>query len=70
MGSTPLHWACYTGSLNVARMLLAWKVNLNLKDVSGMTALHLAVESATEKVGDSSLIRNSVANGADTTITD
>jgi ankyrin repeat protein len=53
MGSTPLHWACYTGSLTVASMLLAWKANLNLKDVSGMTALHLAVESAAEKVGDS-----------------
>lgn len=53
MGSTPLHWACYTGSLTVASMLLAWKANLNLKDVSGMRALHLAVESAAEKVGDS-----------------
>ena len=30
MGSTPLHWACFTGSLAAAAMLLAWNAKLNL----------------------------------------
>jgi ankyrin repeat protein len=65
MQSTPLHWACYCGSLTVCTMLLAWDVSFNAQDVSGMTPLHLAVESAQEKVEDCSLIRWLLAHGAD-----
>jgi palmitoyltransferase len=45
MGSTPLHWACYTGSENAVSFLLSWKINVNAQDREGLTALHLAVMS-------------------------
>lgn len=49
-GSTPLHWACYSGSELSMIYLLAWikKEDLSLKDDDGYTALHLAVKSADE----------------------
>lgn len=45
MGSTPLHWACYTGSETAATFLLSWKLDVNTKDKEGLTPLHLAVMS-------------------------
>lgn len=54
--STPLHWACYSGSINVISFLLVWSSDLDRRDSNGMTALHLAAENV-EKIGDASLIR-------------
>jgi ankyrin repeat protein len=45
-GSTPLHWACYTGSENVVIYLLYRYQNyldINSQDNEGLTPLHLAV---------------------------
>jgi ankyrin repeat protein len=44
-GSTPLHWACYSGSERVVGYLLTHSININSRDDSGMTPLHLAVFS-------------------------
>ena len=70
MKSTALHWACYTGSTTVASFLLAKKANPNAIDATGMTPLHHAVESASEKVGDCSLVRWLLVYGADPLIVD
>jgi ankyrin repeat protein len=45
MGSTPLHWACYTGSEISVAFLLSWNPNINAQDKEGLTPLHLAVKS-------------------------
>ena len=45
MGSTPLHWACYTGSENSVLFLLTWSNKVNVQDREGLTPLHLAVMS-------------------------
>jgi ankyrin repeat protein len=48
IGSTPLHWACYTGSDYVANLILHRYLNMtniNFQDKEGLTALHLAVIS-------------------------
>ena len=44
--STPLHWACFSGSDTAIYYLLAWGLNINAKDNAGNTPLHLAVKSA------------------------
>ena len=43
--STPLHWACYTGSLKAVEYLLCNDVELDKTDNEGVTALHLACMS-------------------------
>lgn len=48
--STPLHWACYTGSENVLNFILAWKPLINAQDKDGYTPLHLAVISGKIKL--------------------
>jgi ankyrin repeat protein len=45
MGSTALHWACYTGSENAVIFILSYSPKLNIQDKEGFTALHLAVMS-------------------------
>lgn len=45
VGSTALHWACYTGSENVLNFLLAMNPEINAQDNDGYTPLHLAVIS-------------------------
>ena len=45
LGSTPLHWACYTGSELSVLFLLSWNMNVNAQDREGLTPLHLAVMS-------------------------
>ena len=45
VGSTPLHWAAYTGSKEALVYLLSWNVNVNAQDKQGLTPLHLAVIS-------------------------
>ena len=44
-GSTPLHWACYTGSEQAFNFLISYKVDINLQDNQGLTPLHLAIVS-------------------------
>lgn len=47
-GSTPLHWACYTGSVNAFNFIVNKyrdSVDLNSQDNEGLTPLHLAVMS-------------------------
>ena len=70
MKSTALHWACFTGSTTVASLLLAKGADPNMVDASGMTALHHAVDSANEKVGDCSLVRWLLIYGANPLIID
>lgn len=50
LNSTPLNWACYTGSEIAVKYLLSWGVNQNSKDKEGLTPLHLAVISNKEKI--------------------
>lgn len=45
MGSTPLHWACYSSSERALEFILSWDVNTNQPDKEGLTPLHLAVSS-------------------------
>ena len=45
LGSTALHWACYTGSEAAVIFLLSWNLNINAQDREGITPLHLAVMS-------------------------
>jgi palmitoyltransferase len=44
-GSTPLHWACYSGSEVYVQFLLSLNANVNARDRDGLTSLHLAVNS-------------------------
>lgn len=63
--STPLHWACYSGSENVVTFLLSWKANPNSVDKEGLTPMHLAVLS--EKVR---IVKKLLHYGADKSIRD
>ena len=62
IGSTPLHWACYSGSENVVTLLLSWGVDTSAKDNEGSTPMHLAVVS--EKVR---IVKRLLQSGADKT---
>ena len=42
-GSTPLHWASYSSSAEIALYLINYGVDINIKDKNGNTPLHLAV---------------------------
>ena len=47
-GSTPLHWACYTGSEKATDIMIyrySDMIDINKKDNEGLTPLHLAVMS-------------------------
>lgn len=45
LGSTPLHWACYTGSETAVIFILSWDPNVNAQDREGLSPMHLAVMS-------------------------
>ena len=45
VGSTALHWACYTGSEDAFNFLLSYNVDFNIQDNEGLTPLHLAIIS-------------------------
>lgn len=47
-GSTPLHWACFQSAEISLMYLLGWlsKEELDLQDVEGFTAVHLAIRAA------------------------
>jgi len=52
LGSTPLHWACYTGSETAVMYLLSWPQSLNAQDREGLSPLHLAVMSGKNFLND------------------
>lgn len=45
VNSTPLHWACYTGSHETVNFILSREPEINIQDKDGYTPLHLAVIS-------------------------
>lgn len=60
-GSTPLHWACYSGSEKVVEYFLVQSgVQLNERDQDGHTPLHIAVA-----YGYSKIVRKLLVAGAD-----
>ena len=63
-GSTPLHWASYSGSVESVIYLLSLKANINAVDREKFTPLHLAVSKNREKI-----VRLLLRNGADKNIT-
>ena len=49
-GSTPLHWACYSGSYEAVNYLISLNVNINALDKEKFTPLHLAVSNNRETI--------------------
>ena len=41
-GRTPLHWACTSGTLEIVRYLLDQNAEVDVRDSSGWTPLHIA----------------------------
>ncbi len=44
-GSTPLHWACFSGTELCQSYIMKYIKNINKQDKDGLTALHLAIIS-------------------------
>lgn len=65
LGSTPLHWACYTGSETSVLFLLSWDPKVNAQDREGLTPMHLAVMSERTRI-----IKKLLQKGADKKIKD
>ena len=63
LGSTALHWACYSGAEDCVLYLLSLNVNINAKDKEGLTPLHLATISNHEII-----VLRLLQKGADKTI--
>jgi palmitoyltransferase len=60
-GSTPLHWAAYSGSFNTVNFLITWGSVCNIKDKdTGVTALHLA-----SMQGNTRIVRKLLIKGID-----
>ena len=68
-GQTPLHWACYQGAGEAIYYLLAWINKLNLQDINGKTALHMAVEQAA-RFSHYRPMKEMLIKGSSRTITD
>ena len=49
-GSTPLHWACYSGAEESVNFLLNLDVNIDAQDKEKLTPLHLAVLGGRETI--------------------
>ena len=65
-GSTPLHWACYSGQENAAFALMSWGSSIDLQEQTfGMTPLHLAVMS-----GNGRIVKKLLLRGCDRNIRD
>jgi palmitoyltransferase len=65
-GSTPLHWAAYSGSYQAINFLITWGSKLNMRDRdTGFTALHLAAMQ-----GNKRIVRRLLIKGIDRTIKD
>lgn len=62
-GSTPMHWACYSGRENSVNALISWGAELDCQDkIYGLTPLHLAVLSGNGKIVKKLLIRGANRN--------
>jgi len=65
-GSSPLHWAAYSGSFTAINFLITWGSKLNMKDKdTGVTALHLAAMQ-----GNTRIVRRLLIKGIDRSIID
>lgn len=64
-GSTPLHWACYTGSEIAFNFIVNYFDNLDYQDNDGLTALHLAVMSERTEI-----VKKLLQKGANKSIKD
>ncbi|CAD8166931.1 unnamed protein product [Paramecium pentaurelia] len=65
-GSSPLHWAAYSGSYNAVNFLISWNANLNLQDTdTSVTPLHLATMQANSRI-----VRKLLMKGANRSIKD
>ena len=64
-GQTPLHVAAFNDHLDVAKLLLANKADVNAKASNGSTPLHLAAAKGNKEIVDLLL-----ASGADVNVTD
>ena len=62
-GSTPLHWACYSGAEESVKYLINLKSDINALDKEKYTPLHLAVINNRENI-----VRLLLQNGADKNI--
>jgi ankyrin repeat protein len=62
---TPLHWAAWYGRVEIARMLIDAKADLNLQGEYGWTPLHAAV-----KYGSVEIVRMLIDAGADVNLQD
>ena len=62
-GSTALHWASYSSSVEIAMYLIYYGADINRKDNNGNTPLHLAVIKNSFK-----MVQKLLQKGADTTI--
>ncbi|CAD8130848.1 unnamed protein product [Paramecium sonneborni] len=65
-GSSPLHWAAYSGAFNAVNFLISWNANLNLEDTdTSVTPLHLATMQANSRI-----VRKLLMKRADRSIKD
>ena len=64
-GSTPLHWACHSGSELSLNFLLSFGAEVNAKDDVGLTPLHLGAISEKHRI-----IKKLIQYGADKKIRD
>jgi ankyrin repeat protein len=63
-GSTPLHWAAFSGAELALSYILSWDVDVNETDSRGFTPLHLAVKSS-EDLRSTRSLRHLLIKGAD-----
>lgn len=63
-GSTPLHWAAFSGAELALSYILSWDVDVNEQDSKGYTPLHLAVKSS-EDLRSTRSLRHLLIKGAD-----
>ena len=68
-GSSPLHWAAFSGSELTLNYIMAWGGDVHQKDLRGLTPLHLAVKSYKEN-RSSKAIKQLLIKGADRNIMD
>ena len=61
-GSTPLHWASYSSSVEFALYLINYGVDINKKDKNGNTPLHLAVIKNSYKMVQKLLQKGAINN--------
>ena len=62
-GSTPLHWACYSGAEESINFLISLKADINAQDKEKFTPLHLSVLANKPKI-----VENLLRKGADKNI--